>query len=112
MTAVEKITAADRRRPDLASTVLHSGGTAFATGESIEVLAMLRLGRLAAAALSALAFTGCATMSVSSHFERGLDFSKYRTYEWAPPDALPIGDPRLDSNPFFHDYFQGAVEKE
>jgi hypothetical protein len=51
-------------------------------------------------------------MSVSSHVERGLDVAQYRTYDWGPADALPTGDPRLDNNPFFHDYFQGAVEKE
>jgi hypothetical protein len=55
--------------------------------------------------------TGCAaTMNVSSHVERGLDFSSYRSFDWGPADALPKGDSRLD-NPFFADYFQGAVEK-
>ena len=73
---------------------------------------MLRLVRLAAIAISALALTGCATMNVSSHVERGLNFSQYRTYDWGPADALPTGDPRLDKNPFFQDHFQGAMEKQ
>jgi hypothetical protein len=51
-------------------------------------------------------------MNVSSHVERGLDFTQYRTYDWGPADALPTGDPRLDENPFFQDHVQGAVEKE
>lgn len=62
-------------------------------------------------ALTALAIAGCATMLVSSHIERGVDFTDYVTYEWGPPDNLPVGDPRLDNNPFFNDYLQGAIEK-
>ena len=73
---------------------------------------MRQLLRLAAVAIAALAVTGCATMNVSSHAERGLDFSQYRTYDWGPADALPTGDPRLDKNPFFQDHLQGAVEKQ
>ena len=55
---------------------------------------------------------GCATMNVSSHIERGVNFTQYVTYEWGPPDNLPVGDPRLDNNPFFNDYLQGAIEKQ
>lgn len=74
---------------------------------------MRRLLRLAAVAIAALAVTSCATtMTVSSHAERGLDFSQYRSFDWGPPDALPTGDPRLDKNAFFKDQVQGAVEKE
>jgi hypothetical protein len=50
-------------------------------------------------------------MTVSSHIERNVDFTEYVTYDWGPPDNLPVGDPRLDNNPFFHDYLQGAIEK-
>ena len=61
----------------------------------------------------ALAVTaGCATMNVSAHLERGVNFAEYVTYEWGPPDNLPVGDPRLDNNPFFNDYLQGAIEKQ
>jgi hypothetical protein len=38
--------------------------------------------------------------------------SEYLTYDWGPPDNLPVGDPRLDNNPFFDDYLQGAIEKK
>jgi hypothetical protein len=55
---------------------------------------------------------GCATMNVSSHIERNVSFSEYVTYDWGPPDNLPVGDPRLDNNPFFNDYLQGAIEKK
>jgi hypothetical protein len=56
--------------------------------------------------------TCATTMSVSSHVERGLDFSRYRSFDWGPADALPTGDPRLDNDPFFKDHVQGAVEKQ
>jgi hypothetical protein len=65
-----------------------------------------------AAAAAALAASGCATMSVSSHVQQGLDFAQYRTYDWGPADALPTGDPRLDKDPFFQDHVLGAVEKQ
>jgi hypothetical protein len=67
---------------------------------------------LVIAALAALALTGCATMNVSSHIERGVDFAQFRTWDFGPADALPTGDPRLDNNPFFKDYLEGAVGKE
>jgi len=65
-----------------------------------------------ALALAALSLTGCASMNISSHIERGTNFTEYVTYDWGPPDNLPVGDPRLDNNPFFNDYLQGAVEKK
>jgi hypothetical protein len=79
----------------------------------MEVFAMRRPGQfIAAAVLAALSMTGCATMTAGSHVERGVDFTKYRTYDWGRADALPTGDPRLDNNPFFKDYFEGAIEKQ
>ena len=63
-------------------------------------------------AVAALAIAGCATMTVSSHIERNVNFHEYVTYDWGPPDNLPVGDPRLDNNPFFRDYVQGAIEKK
>ena len=74
---------------------------------------MRRLIRWAAVAIAAVAATGCATtMTVSSHVDRGINFARYRTYDWGPADALPTGDPRLDKNPFFKDHVEGAVEKQ
>lgn len=72
---------------------------------------MRRLPGLTVAAIAALTITGCATMNVSSHVERGLDVGQYRTYGWGPADALPTGDARLDKDPFFQDHVQGEVEK-
>lgn len=50
-------------------------------------------------------------MNVSSHVVQGLDFTQYHSWQWAPADAVPASDARLD-NPFFQDHFQGAVERE
>jgi hypothetical protein len=59
-----------------------------------------------------IAFAGCAAMTVSSHIERNVNYAEYVTYDWGPPDNLPVGDPRLDNNPFFRDYLMGAIEKK
>ena len=63
------------------------------------------------AALAAFALSACATMNVSSHIERGVDFAQFRTWDFGPADALPTGDPRLDNNGFFKDYLEGAIGK-
>jgi hypothetical protein len=63
-------------------------------------------------AAAALTLAGCATMNVSAHVERNVNFADFVTYDWGPPDNLPVGDPRLDNNPFFNDYLQGAIEKQ
>jgi hypothetical protein len=66
---------------------------------------------VACVAAAAIATAGCATMRVGTYVERTTDFSRYHTYAWAPADALPTGDPRLDNNAIFRDYLQGAVER-
>jgi hypothetical protein len=58
---------------------------------------------MVAVTLPLLVLTGCASMNVSSHVERSIDFGQYRTYDWGPADALPTGDPRLDQNPGYCD---------
>lgn len=62
--------------------------------------------------MAMVAMAGCATMNVSSHLDKDVRFADYATYDWGPPDNLPVGDPRLDNNPFFNDYLQGAIEKK
>lgn len=63
-----------------------------------------------AAITAAMTAAGCATMSVSSHVEPGLNMVQYQTFDWGPADALPTGDARLDQDPAFNDWVQGAVE--
>jgi hypothetical protein len=70
-----------------------------------------RLVFVTAAFAALLALPACATMNVSSHIEQGVDFAQFRTWDFGPADALPTGDPRLDNNPFFKDYLEGAVGK-
>jgi hypothetical protein len=72
---------------------------------------MTRLLTWSAVAALALAAGGCAAQYAGSYVERGVDFAHYRTYDWAPPDSLPAGDPRLDENAYFQDHVQGAVER-
>jgi hypothetical protein len=66
----------------------------------------------AAAAVVLLTITGCATMAGGSYVARGVDFTPYRTYDWGPADALPVGDARLDNNAIFQDHLQGEIEKQ
>ena len=68
--------------------------------------------RFAALAAAAFALTSCASMNVGSYLERENNFGRYRTYSWAPAEALETGDPRLDNNPFFHERVQADVEKQ
>ena len=71
------------------------------------LLPAVLVGSLAAAA------AGCITLiPVSSHVDRGADFTRYRTYAWGPADALPVTDPRLRDNPFFIDDLHGAIDSE
>jgi hypothetical protein len=59
----------------------------------------------------ALAIGGCAATRVGSYLERRADFSGYRTYEWAAPDAFSTGDPRLDNNTFFQERIRMSVDR-
>jgi hypothetical protein len=49
-------------------------------------------------------------MAGGSYVARGVDFTTYRTYDWGPADALPVGDARLDNNAIFQDHLQGEIE--
>ncbi len=75
---------------------------------------MTRYGRWArcgALALVAMASAACAfPIRVDSYMERGADLSRYRTYDFAPVEAVATGDPRLDSNPFFNERVRAAVD--
>jgi hypothetical protein len=75
-------------------------------------MAPSQLRRLASLALAALTVTGCASVTVRSYPERGNDFTRYRTYGWAPADRLSTGDPRLDNNSLFAEWLQAAVERQ
>lgn len=66
--------------------------------------------RSAAAAVALFVTVGCAVpIRVNSYVERGADLSRYRTYDFAPVEEAPTGDPRLDSNPFFNERIRAAA---
>jgi len=75
---------------------------------------MRRLMKTGVVAGAVLLLAGCAaaTMTVSSHADRTLDFARYRSFAWGPADALPTGDARLDQDPLFKDRLHGAIEKQ
>ena len=79
------------------------------TGEVPSMRVTLTLGAVIVAGSCVVA--GCAPMRVSSHVDRDLDFTRYRTFDWGPADALPAGDPRLERDAFFQDHIQGAIER-
>ena len=56
--------------------------------------------------------SGCATVHAGADFDPAVRFDRYRTYDWAGGDSLPVGDPRLDQNPFFDSRVRAAVELE
>ena len=66
---------------------------------------------LATVILTTLTITACATMQVNSYVEGGADVTRYRTYEWAPPDTQATGDPRLDNNEFFRGRIQSQEDR-
>ena len=70
------------------------------------------IARLLMLSVAVSSLSACATMRVSSHVERGIDFTRYRTFDWGPADGLPAGDPRLDNDRYFEDQVEGAIEKQ
>ena len=66
---------------------------------------------LALALVVALTLSGCATTRVNGFVERGMDFTQYRSYTWAPADRFSTGDPRLDNNRFFSERVESAVDR-
>lgn len=66
--------------------------------------------RILYVAIAALSLAGCASLSVSSYVERGVDLRQYRTFRWGPTEGLYTGDPRLDNNRFFDEHVRTEVE--
>jgi hypothetical protein len=59
-----------------------------------------------------VALAACATTRIGSFVETGGDVDRYRTYSWAQAEPRSVGDPRLDSNPFFLERVRSSVEKQ
>ena len=62
-------------------------------------------------AATALAVAACAPVRVNASLERGMDFTHYKSYAWAPGDKFSTGDPRLDNNEFFENRLKATSEK-
>ena len=74
-------------------------------------MTLLRRFALLALAAATTAAAACAPLTVTTFTERGVQLSRYRTYGWGTVDGGVPGDPRLDNNPFFHDYLRGAIDR-
>lgn len=70
-------------------------------------------GSLAIIVAGALLSSACATAIMSgADFAPGVDFSGYASFTWDEPDDGPVGDPRLENNPFFENRLHSAIERE
>ncbi len=66
----------------------------------------------ALAVLSVALLNACATVHAGADFEPGVRLDQYQTFDWGGGDSIPVGDPRLDNNPFFDSRVRAAVELE
>ena len=61
----------------------------------------------------ATAAAGCRSgMVAGADYDRSVVIGQAATFAWSDPDGLPVGDPRLDNNPFFVSRLHGAVARE
>lgn len=67
------------------------------------------VGSLATGALLAVCGLG---VVAGADFAPGVDYATYSSFEWDEPDDRPVGDPRLENNPFFEQRLHAAVALE
>ena len=51
-------------------------------------------------------------MVTGADFDPAVGMGEPRTFSWGLADELPVGDPRLDQNPFFVNRMHAAIERE
>lgn len=61
---------------------------------------------------SAVLLCACASINTGADFAPGTRLDQFQTFDWGGGDSLPVGDPRLDNNPFFDARVRSAVELE
>jgi hypothetical protein len=62
---------------------------------------------------SGLAMSGClGGMIAGADYDRSVVIGQPATFAWNEPDGLPVGDPRLDNNPFFVERLHGAIARQ
>jgi hypothetical protein len=66
------------------------------------------------AGLATLAATGACALAIAAgaDYSPTIDFDRYTSFTWDEPDERPVGDPRLENNPFFEDRLHAAVAVE
>ncbi len=64
------------------------------------------------ALVSVVLLSGCASISTGADYPAGIRLEQYKTFDWGGGDSMPVGDPRLDRNPFFDARVRSAVELE
>jgi hypothetical protein len=57
-------------------------------------------------------FSACATINTGADYDAGVTLDRFKTFNWGGGDTLPVGDPRLDNNPFFDARVRAAVQLE
>jgi hypothetical protein len=60
---------------------------------------------------AALWVSGCAPVHVHASLERGMEFTRYSSYAWAPDKDFNTGDPRLDNNELFQSRIRNDVDR-
>lgn len=57
--------------------------------------------------------TACSPgIRAGADFAPDVDFGSFATFTWDEPDTRPVGDPRLENNPFFEARLHDAMERE
>lgn len=60
-----------------------------------------------------LAASACAmAITAGADYAPTVDFDRYSTFSFDEPDDRPVGDPRLENNPFFEDRLHAAIAAE
>ena len=58
-------------------------------------------------AVALVVAAGCSSMKISNDYDRQADFSQYKTYAWHDSDTNVA-----DTDPFAHERFIGAVDRQ
>jgi hypothetical protein len=74
---------------------------------------MRRLSGAAVLVAGVAALAGCRSpLAAGADYDPAVPLGRPASFAWNEPDALPVGDPRLDGNPFFVERLHGAVARE
>lgn len=69
--------------------------------------------RVVGALLMSVSVAACGLGIVAgADFSPNVDFARYGSFVWDEPDDRPIGDPRLENNPFFDQRLHAAIAVE